>query len=256
MATPKIPTQALPQIMPDDRRLVVRRNASHPLADQRPQPPNALPLKLRHPRSAACRSLRSDGTGQRLGWRRAGPVVRRDATALRLSAPVWVARPAIYPRGRNQMLRPRRRTTSSCSAPAAAQHRGGCRSRAGHPRGARDEETGAVRPAWQPALLLAAVITTGAAACAPGTVCACAGPVGPVVVFGGWPEESLTVIGPAEVTAAWPEKHVLATGAPGFLSAPAGTAEIRCACQVVCDQLGQEWRKVSGPRRPGLGRPL
>jgi hypothetical protein len=37
---------------------------SHPLADQRPQPPNALPLKLRHPRSAARRCLRSDGTGQ------------------------------------------------------------------------------------------------------------------------------------------------------------------------------------------------
>src|SRR5690349_9341461 len=46
MATPKIPTQALPQIMPDDRRLVARRNTSHPVADKRPQPPNALPLKL------------------------------------------------------------------------------------------------------------------------------------------------------------------------------------------------------------------
>src|SRR5215813_6105199 len=64
MATPKVPTQALPQIMPDDRHPVIRRNASHPLADQRPQPPSALPLKLRHPRSAACRCLRSDGTGQ------------------------------------------------------------------------------------------------------------------------------------------------------------------------------------------------
>ncbi len=41
------------------------RNASHPLANQRPQPPNALPLKLRHPRSATCCCLRSDGTGQR-----------------------------------------------------------------------------------------------------------------------------------------------------------------------------------------------
>ena len=34
MATPKVPTQALPQIMPDDRRLVARRNTSHPVADQ------------------------------------------------------------------------------------------------------------------------------------------------------------------------------------------------------------------------------
>ena len=41
-----------------------RRNASHPLADQRPQPPNALPLKLRHPRSATYCCLGSDGTGQ------------------------------------------------------------------------------------------------------------------------------------------------------------------------------------------------
>jgi hypothetical protein len=59
----KVSTPALPQSMPGDRRLVVRRNASHLLADQRPQPPGALPLKLRHPRSAACRCLRSDGTG-------------------------------------------------------------------------------------------------------------------------------------------------------------------------------------------------
>jgi hypothetical protein len=43
-----------------------RRNASHRLADQRAQPPSALPLKLRHPRSAACRCLRSIGTGQEL----------------------------------------------------------------------------------------------------------------------------------------------------------------------------------------------
>jgi DNA/RNA-binding domain of Phe-tRNA-synthetase-like protein len=31
-----------------------RRNSSHQLADQRPQPPNDLPLKLSHPRPAAC----------------------------------------------------------------------------------------------------------------------------------------------------------------------------------------------------------
>src|SRR5215469_3494549 len=53
-----------PQVMSDDRRLIVRRNASHPLADGRPHPPGALPLNLRHPRSAACRCLRPDGKGQ------------------------------------------------------------------------------------------------------------------------------------------------------------------------------------------------
>src|SRR5580698_6478573 len=44
--------------------ILARRNGSHSLAGQRPQPPDALPLKLSHPRSQACRWLRSDGTGQ------------------------------------------------------------------------------------------------------------------------------------------------------------------------------------------------
>ena len=50
--------------MPDDRRLVARRNTSHPLADQRPQPPNALPLKLRHPRSAILSGPETGRTGR------------------------------------------------------------------------------------------------------------------------------------------------------------------------------------------------
>ena len=39
-----------------------RRNASNPPANKHPQPPNALPLKLRHPRSE--RSHASDGVAQ------------------------------------------------------------------------------------------------------------------------------------------------------------------------------------------------
>ncbi len=42
----------------------VRRNGSHPLAGQRLQPHRALPLRLSHPRSAACRWLTCDSTGQ------------------------------------------------------------------------------------------------------------------------------------------------------------------------------------------------
>ena len=46
------------------------RNGSHLLADQRPQLHQASPLRLSHPRSAACPWLRSDGTGQLPGGQR------------------------------------------------------------------------------------------------------------------------------------------------------------------------------------------
>jgi hypothetical protein len=67
LAAHSLRARAAPATAPrcDTPAAAPRRNASHPMADQRAQPPKALPLKLRHPRSAACRRLRSDGTGVR-----------------------------------------------------------------------------------------------------------------------------------------------------------------------------------------------
>jgi hypothetical protein len=62
------------------------------MADQRPQPPNALPLKLRHPRSAADRCLRSDGTGH-IPRRVCGPAGLAACPVTRKSAGCQLTRP-------------------------------------------------------------------------------------------------------------------------------------------------------------------
>jgi hypothetical protein len=49
----------------DVRDGLPRRDSSHRLADQRAQPPGALPLNLRHPRSGPAAAPDPDGTGQR-----------------------------------------------------------------------------------------------------------------------------------------------------------------------------------------------
>src|SRR5215470_3860010 len=74
MATPKVPTQALPQIMPDDRCLVVRayrRECARVVHGDRSRSCNNAAMVMAH--SSTC-----DRLAQRACWRAIFPLVRRS----------------------------------------------------------------------------------------------------------------------------------------------------------------------------------